>query len=992
MREVLQYQPHFLLAIELDAEWSRVRGSTEYPHPLAVLKTRIENICCDYRGSLEKFGRSYAIKHPTYHPTSFPQHLFSPIFCLPSGHADGLAFILADDFDAVHHIASHSRVIEDMVLGYCPTVVSLGYADHACVKDSQAHWADPTLPVRMLSRYKLDGVCNLEFGLLLKRAVFRAMVRRVDQCIAYFDQRQSESERQERRFVVTFLCLQGQEEIGVLCSSNDVTIAVALSAALRSLTFPDLFPADDADPLTIMLRNLLLERDPTPRGRNYYAPGQLHRFVFPKQETPGAELHELRIPVFRWSKSVIGFGLNDTGGGLSPSGKMQGLVSLDLDFQFTPGVSVAIAEFSSVDESSQPIPPGWRFLEVGAFDSRHTIGVTRPAFPIEIAVRHILNSITRIVQANRNKDRIGIVGIRSVFSVATPNEPPFTVVGATIESKLDYSLFEIRRRIDGPNKGSFMSMEDLLAIPIKYRLPRALRRSLESLFRNFLTALANPNLFDLIIDLYDAFSTLHRLLTTVIPAKLSEQPGNYVSIRPRTVKELAEFATILRNALERRLALAYPDSTVRNVSLQFPGSLAQILLAADAPLKAGIGVLKYHLPVDRQYDNKAADDEILRSLHHIGVVADITLEPGIRAVNILMETVDKDPLNKFARLSYLCLDVDHLFNVGSFFDYIHEAFHLVFDALVTRKQSTKGEQLARIVLDAPFIKERAEETFVQLASFVFCSPDRPRELLSYLVGKYALDIKSAEGNEASRISFFAEHFVRMCIPCWLVYTRLSDRQRLTDDFSWQQEILDFAKDELPVVFALFPETASLSLADTQKVQEACIEHVSVFLEEGQFSYYLPHLWDLILDLYGKLSEDQPGFRLEQRQEHQPALDLLAEGWAITRHDLDAAKYINSVAATALILGQFITRHSVFQNPGMRYQVDRDPKTGEINFLDCVYGDYLIDRGAAQRFCFKPDARGKRLQNQIAILGSFWDLSSHLRARRVMDLIMRFNLE
>jgi hypothetical protein len=165
----------------------------------------------------------------------------------------------------------------------------------------------------------------------------------------------------------------------------------------------------------------------------------------------------------------------------------------------------------------------------------------------------------------------------------------------------------------------------------------------------------------------------------------------------------------------------------------------------------------------------------------------------------------------------------------------------------------------------------------------------------------------------------------------------------------------------------------------------------MFLEEGQFSYYLPHLWDLVLDLYLKLSKHQPSLRLGQRQEHQPALDLLAEGWAITRHDLDAAKYVNSVAGTALILGQFITRHSVFQNPGMRHQVDRDPKTGEIEFLDCVYGDYLIDRGAAQRFCFKPDARGKRLQNQIAILGSFWDLSSHFRARRVMDLFMRFNL-
>ncbi len=995
MGPVLRYQPHFLIGIELDAEWSRARATDGVCDPLATVKARIEKVCTEYRHSVEILGHKYAASYPAYQPTGLDPALFDPLFCLPSGHADGLAFVLVDDFDAVHHIASHSRVIEDMVMAFCPAVDSFGYGEHPVIKDVEAHWAEGSLPVRMLSRYKLDSLCNLEFGLLFKRAVFRAMARRVEQCVAYFRALAPDDKHAAghgRGFLVSFLSMQGQEEIGVFCSGHNAEMVVALSSAVRSLTLPDLFPVDDNDPQTDLLRKLLFEMPPAPTGQNHYSPGQLHHSLFAPAQRADPDASWSRTPVFRWSRSVLGFRLDGTAECLAPSAPIEGSVSLDLEFQLIPGFPVKVEPFTNASQDARPAPAEQRFAEVGTFDFRQTIGSSRSVISMDTSVRHILRCIRTVVEGNHRGERTGVLGIETAFLVPIPNCHPFVIKGAVAESELDQKLYRIRHLIDAPNReDSFMSFDKLLKLPQRYNLPRALRRSIESLFRNFLTALANPNLFDLIIDLYDAFNTLHRVLTVVLPNKLSAPAEKQTSIHPKQAKDLAQFTTVLRNALERRLSLAYPDSTVRNVSLQFPGSLAQILLASDAPLKVGLGILKYHLPTNR--DATEAKETGLSALHHVGVVTDITLEPGIRTVNLSIDT-DKGIENPSARLSYLCLDVDHLFHVGSYFDYIHEAFHLVFDELVTgQAKMDRSGMSARYVQDESRIRERVEETFVQLASFMFCSPDRPRELLRYMVGKYALDIRSSHGSHAMRISHFAERYVCLSIASWLVSTRLQENRPLQPDEDWFGEVIGFAQDNMEASFELLPETAVADPDQLSVLRESCSEHIKVYLNEGQFGYYLPELWRLTLDLYQQLVEDHPGFDLKSRAQYSESLTQIQAGWALTRYDQNSLQHLNSVVATALILGQYITRHGVTirHEPGTRYQLDRDSATKVIKFQPLRYADYLIDRGGAQRFCFKPEARASRLHNQIAIIESFWDFSCHFRARRVMDLLVRFDV-
>lgn len=990
MLSVLRYKPFFLLGIELDAEWSRSRdlGGSQID-PLASLNAKLRNVCAGYRKNVEEVAskRRNGISGIETRLDSF---LFNPIFCLPSGHADGLAFILADDFDAVHHIASHSRVIEDMTLAFCPETESLGLHDNHYIVDVEKHWDKNAFSISLFSRFKLDGVCNLEYGLLFKRATIRAMARRVSECASAFAAIQKASGHSLPPLAVSFVCLQGQEEIGVLCSSTDVTVAVALSSAFRSLTLPELFIDMDSDVETALLHRLLQKGHDTRKGENGYVPGALHDVLLRRTGIKSGNIELPRVPVFRWSKSVLGFRLEDRDGKMELTGRTTGRVSMDLDLQLVPGVNVDLSFIKLEPADPVDTDSTWRFVEVGSFDARRSLTSVPLTTSGHVAAAHLLSCIDRIVSQAREKKRIGVVGIHSVFTVPVPNAWPFCVLEEVVESPLDFRLYQVRYRMDSNEyKDACLSITQLLNVPQSYGLPKALRRSIETLFRNFATAVSNPNLYDLVIDLYDVFNTLHRVLTQIFPALLSPSPGVSTHIHPLKVYQISQFATVLRNALERRLVLAYPDSTVRNTSLQFPGSLVQILFSTDAPLKAALGVLKYHLPSGTAVTTDLLDE--LKPLDEVGVVSDITLEPGIRAFNLAEPF--REPITgvRTARLSFLSLDVDHLFYVGSLFDYIHEVCHLIFDQLVMRSNTEMAIGLGETVeADKRSRRDRVEEMFVQLTCFLFCAPDRPVELLHYLVGKYALDMRSARGELSARIVLFAEILVRMVIPCWLVKSHL-----LKADENKAPELLvgdadRFFSQHIDGLMQLFPETSSLSDAALAKTKEIFLQHLHVFWDEAKLNHYLPRLWPIALDVYRKLSKDHLGYRVEQRAQYTEMLGKMADGFAITRYDMDSKAYVDSVAATSLILGQYLTRHGLV-NQEQRVHLDRDEKMN-VEFRHESYSPYLIDRGSAQRACFDPSARGRRLRNQIGILESFWDCSSHFRARRVMDLLLRFRLD
>ena len=157
-------------------------------------------------------------------------------------------------------------------------------------------------------------------------------------------------------------------------------------------------------------------------------------------------------------------------------------------------------------------------------------------------------------------------------------------------------------------------------------------------------------------------------------------------------------------------------------------------------------------------------------------------------------------------------------------------------------------------------------------------------------------------------------------------------------------------------------------------------------------FFAPRVWSIGLDVLEKLREHHKGFTSDDRRQYKDILAKLSDGWAISRVGSSASDYVDSVSATAMFLTHYLTRFGACDpSKNFRYHLDRDPATFEIIAQPGVlYWDFLLDRGSAQSFATGIKARNERLQFQVAMLDSFWDISSHLRARRVYDLILRSN--
>lgn len=986
MTPVFSNQPYLLLAVELDAEWSRKRAY-ELPqndHPLSGTFKKIDAVCAKYRNGIENVLRQFRHSTGDEVGSGLERHLFKPLYFLPSGHADCLALILVDDYDAVHHVAAHSRTIEDLTLAFCPAMDSLGLEGVKFLVEPHQMW-EREHPVLTLTKFKIDGLCTLDYGLLFKRAIFRAIALRCQEALIALDDASKASGTVSagdlKSVTVTILCLQGQEEIGLLISSTNPSVNFGLASAVRTLCVRDILK-DESDRKTHLLRTLL-EASPAnvPKGRNGYRHGDLHRFLFQKECAPNAD--SVRSPVFRWSRSLLSFGLAG-GETLAPHPAITGKVAVDIDFQLAPGLDAALGDCMEFRQPTAEIPVGWHLGEVGTSDHRLSLAGQRQLVNAIDAVRHICDCVSSTVRHNREKRTSGLVGMLSTFLIPIPTRPPFISNEKVEESPLDKLLPKMGAKVISEQASvEGLDLALLKNVPKSYGLPRALRRSLEALFQNFVTAIFNPNLFDLVADLVDAFSTLHQVLTVSLPSALRDSSGNSLQIDEVRVLGLARYATALKNAVERRLDLAYPDATVRNMSVQFPGSFAQILFAADAPLKACLGILKYH--VKHKKDKDSINPDSLLPLFRVGVVTEPTLAPGIRCDDMVLNlTGPAESVSAVPRLAFLQMDVDHLFHVGSYFDYAHEAFHLVFDELFLKSPSTpEAEVFGKLLAyeDSSSTRERLEETWVHIACFLFFAPDKPRELLYYLIGKYCQDMRSGGPELPKTVRFFAEQVSRLTVAAALVEHQL-DKDETTLNDSIFQKSFEMLEESLDFFIRLLPEASELN---DSKLKQAIREQLKVYWRECHLDAYLTPMWKTAkINFYDRLCNDLTGFSKEHRSRNMDSLDCLANGWAITRHAEDG--YMDSVAGTAILLGSYLTRFKLCANSRQRLHLDRD-ELGNVFFAENVdYSTFLIDRGSSQRFVCEPKDRADRLRHQIGLLESFWDFSSHFRARRILALL------
>ena len=405
------------------------------------------------------------------------------------------------------------------------------------------------------------------------------------------------------------LDLQGPEEIGLLTYCSNYSLGMALIASLRSLTYGDVFDADDIGHLEQVVDLSRAHRAIT------------NIVLGSAKQTRTSKSIRLNH-VFRWTHSSLAVSekayLNPYRSGC------EGYVGMASEIQIAPGhymdalelisadakkrnlrtktkraadltcldnhlFKVGIGDITcccSSDRDQSKIPLVWLPFAIETINRYHnTFGPSGSSPSQGRDVIDIVNNIEipipKMVDHSRNRKDL-LFGNKM-----KPHFAPLLTLLPKIQQRLFYSDSNPRTSkkpmvaAKGKQLGR-MSMKRLTKIPKTYGVPISLRRTTEWLFSDFATLIADPFLFDTALDMYDTFCTLHRVLTQELKLtqgiKLRGQRGIQRSfIHNKRNEQLSGLVEAIRNSLLHRIAKAYPEISVREMAIDFHGGLNQIL-------------------------------------------------------------------------------------------------------------------------------------------------------------------------------------------------------------------------------------------------------------------------------------------------------------------------------------------------------------------------------------------------------------------------------
>lgn len=566
-----------------------------------------------------------------------------------------------------------------------------------------------------------------------------------------------------------------------------------------------------------------------------------------------------------------------------------------------------------------------------------------------------------------------------------------------VQSRLCYfgDIPDDEKKKLGPRPGR-LDLNALKKIPRKYGVPTSLRRTIEYLYQDFAIIIADPFLFDAVLDLYDTFATLHALLTEhllcVRALELRSTDGDSLGFLDEgRVEQLSMLVGAIHDALMHRILKTYPEVHIREMEIDFRGGLNQILLAADSPVKCGLGLLrKYALGVC-----KGARRDTVGGLTRVGFM------PGARCNLLMFGTEDK------ARLAYFEADVPHMLQVDTYCENLHESFHLIFDAL--RRKHGSDSELFAIPPDS-VMGDRISEVFATLLSAMLLFSRDVDTFMYHELCSYSKSLTSVGWDDCDIIVRFTELLVRL----FLVADAIPVEKPLRSwDETWIREADDVSaalerfKTMVTKFGPLFSEYERLWNGDrANDVKAYCWKQ---FIEiYPKVSRLMPHIWSEAIRLYRRFAEaelcwEDGSYKYDDQEVRDNIEQGLVEGRPLIRSLYRARRDrsgscsssgspeamqdagLDALVLVCGILSRYISE--IRKAEGKAIHLYRRSSDRQVEYpQESQWYEFQIDKGSAQMFCPVPSARRSRLRREIVILKSFWDISSNLRERRLWEIL------
>lgn len=563
----------------------------------------------------------------------------------------------------------------------------------------------------------------------------------------------------------------------------------------------------------------------------------------------------------------------------------------------------------------------------------------------------------------------------------------------------------------------------------KCGLPQTLIRTLEFVYHNFTTLLANPLAFDSVLDLYDIFASFHRVVTQELPRVCSESP-----LDKRRVDMIARLIDAVHRSLEHRMYRLFPENSNRDMDIDFRGGLNALVSSADGVLKLGVGVLRHHLLKEAQGDRA-----------RVGVVTRIGFRQGISA-NALRLGVESN-----ARLGIVETDVPHLYHLPSYVDFLHEAFHLVYDAA---RNPGRKEGVTPMLPTVPrdsgdlTIEGRLAEIFANMLTTMFVCGDNPELLAEHMVIQYAT--RGMDETDPEIIGNLIELICHLYVVCQSIQY-LKDSAKESNRSPWwfcgnddEEEIIRCFQPKITgdgfseFFFKLLPFFSSKLVKwakddnGLKRILDNQVRVIFTEVYESRLREFVPIVVAKVCLIYSRFWYRASGRLIAPKEyrervwlkDNEPVskreLEKLMTAWSNVKRQLEGEMSriveghyepfsflawrpdgggegrLDPMIPLGTVLGEILrARSKDLHGRDNRGPYHLPTKDGIVHFddLDEVLNGaekpkVYIQRGVSALFSSDLDYRAHRLGSRITVLKIFGDMASLLRSKRFSEMLVR----
>jgi hypothetical protein len=876
-------------------------------------------------------------------------------------------------------------------------------------------------PLLAFTKYKMMGQ-----GLIFQQTIFRAMASKILKALILLRRRFkigdgtlekifNNGELNLGSLKVAFLDLQGTEEIGTIVVCDNYSVAMTLVASLRSLTYYDLYKTDSSG----ILRKSI----------NAKIVNDLNKNIFFNPDNEEKKSYKGKLTdnhVFKWSNTSLAIRTDSIR--KNRDAKIKGYVEAFTEIQISPGhqkeVENEIIETINIPRiniEKECKEQSIKFFYIGVSDyifqniSYNERRGPKNILPTNAVLNILRKNIATFGSFDRKNDRgRDVIDILTRIAIPVPDlkystnrSAIFGEIGKEHYSFLSESLCILKNRIfylencknvektklheKGKRIGQ-LDISKIKKIPRLYNLPVSLNRNIELLFQNYASLIGDPFTIDSVLDLYDAFQSLHYLLTNCLYKNLiskEERKGErkIVGLDSDRTKQIAKIVDALNNSLIHRTMESYPSGQNRDLASDFRGCMNQILLSAGAPIKSGLGIVKRII-------NETLNDLPKRNRQNtgtmeIGGIIKIGFEPGERCVSTYFGTEDK------VKIAYFELDVPHVFHISSYSESLHEIFHILFDQM--KEIGVLPAELSEIKNDV--MKVRVNELFANMLCqlFIFGS-DTERSICDFLIS-YFISSKSSGSDYAEILVKLSEYLIRLFIVIDAIpKERNVELSNLNWDYKEKADVNAALKR-----FKIFVHRIGDTFIYDKNVKSISKNEVDDFLwKQFEDIYpktieYMGWIWALAIFVYRKaIARSINGSRQQVAYINGAIRKSMIIGRPLTfnnyiklsnkygGHNKNIESY--SMSLVCDMLREYRPKPSYSKMLKKAVMLFRNPNTFDINYYPADWYAFQIDKRLTQMFSPVPSVRSKRLLKQIVMFKTFWDIAAFQKEKQLANIV------